>query len=143
MADALKVMYCLLVCAICYIMAQRLAMRYALQKELYGPHKPPLLGDAIAGVVGLQIGCLFLSLTARPIMSCILSASFAGLLMILSRMKENALREPAVLADVWLLPQIIKYPEMYFPYMPVRSLVIGGGVSAGFSCCAEQGRVWY
>lgn len=113
-------------CAVGFTYAQRLAMRYVAHNRYPGIHKPPLAGDLIAALVGLQIFCFFAILTGRPWMSVILSLALALLLLVVNRVKEQVLHEPLVLADAYLLPQVWKFPEMYFPFMPVKPMLIGG-----------------
>lgn len=134
MAEPWPILTCLAACGVGYMAAQRLAMRMAIHRRahagLAGRPIPPVAGDALAALIGVQVCALFLLLTARPIMALVLGMTLIGLLLVINRVKEQVLREPLVLADAWLLPQIWQYPEMYLPFMPMRGLAIGTVVFA-------------
>lgn len=87
-------------------------------------------GEAITALLGMQACCLFLLLTARPFMAFLLVSAVLTLLVVFNCAKERILREPLVLADAWLLKQIFKYPEMYFPFLPLKGIFVGLGVLA-------------
>ena len=106
---------------------QRLAMRLAAGDRKAAYSGPPLAGDFAAALVGVQIASLFLVVTGRPGMSALLALSLVTLLLALNRAKERVLREPLVLADAWLLPQVWKYPEMYIPFLPVKGILAATG----------------
>ena len=80
------------------------------------------LADAIAAFAGVGVASLALLLTARPIASCLLSWGLSALLILLNRAKERELREPLVLADIYLVAQIIFFPHLYLPFLPLKRL---------------------
>jgi hypothetical protein len=91
-------------------------------------------GDAVALLAGMQVGCCFLLLTARPLLSLACTLSLLLLLARLNLVKEKTLHEPLVLVDARLLPQGFRHPSLYLPFLPVRVLLMG---FAGFVlCCA-------
>lgn len=127
MADFWRATACLAACGAGWLFLQRIAMRFP-GHGVQGKGAPSPAGDVAAAVVGVQLGCLFLSLTGRPFMAGALALGPAALLLALNRVKERVLHEPLVLADAWLLPQVWKFPEMYVPYLPVKGILFGGGV---------------
>ena len=121
MSDAARILLCLAFAGGLMALLQRLAMALALGKLT----KPQcLLGDALAAMVGLQLSALFLLLTARPVVATLLTLAVGALLVSLNRCKEIVLREPLVLADAWLLGQVVRYPHLYLPFFPVRMLAV-------------------
>lgn len=143
MTDTGRILFSLAVCAFGYMGIQRFAMRLAAKDRNRAQTAPPPAGDAAAALVGIQIASLFLLLTGRPGMSTLLTLSLVTLLLVLSRAKENVLREPLVLADAWLLPQVWKYPEMYIPFLPMKAIL---AATAGVALCLAallwaEGRV--
>lgn len=81
------------------------------------------VADAIAVFAGTAVGSLALLLTARPVASCLLSWGLSALLLLLNRAKERELREPLVLADIYLVKQIIFFPHLYLPFLPLKRLI--------------------
>jgi hypothetical protein len=73
-----------------------------------------------------------LAATARPATSALLTLCCCAVLASLNWAKETALREPLVLSDAFLLPQVFSSPEMYLPFLPVRELALGAvlGIAA-------------
>lgn len=112
---------CLLAGGLALFVVQRLAWRFSpLAPSL--PARGHVFGDALAVLAGAQLASLFLLLTARPITSLLLVCCIGALLLVLNRVKENVLHEPLVLVDAYLLPQVFRYPGLYFPFLPVRPL---------------------
>jgi hypothetical protein len=111
-------------CGVGAVLAQRLARRGAAIR-LRDRGRPRRDGEAFAFVTALSAVSLFLPLTARPGMATLCCLGLAALLASLNRAKERALREPVLLADAWLLPQILACPGMYFPFLPVRRIALG------------------
>lgn len=130
MSEITRTVIAIFLCMGAYILGQRLAMRYVAHARYPGKHTPPIAGDTLAALVGAQIFCFFILITARPWMSVILSLSLMFLLLVLNRVKEQVLHEPLVLADAYLLPQVWKFPEMYFPFMPVKPMLCGALATA-------------
>lgn len=130
MAELWSIFGSLALCGTGYAAAQRLAMRLAPQGGFPGGHAPPPAGDAAAAITGIQVCCFFLAVTARPMLAAALALAILLLLMVFNRVKEQVLREPLVLADACLLPQIWRYPEMYIPFLPVRRILAGTGAFA-------------
>ncbi|MDL2315838.1 LTA synthase family protein [Desulfovibrio sp. OttesenSCG-928-A18] len=129
-SDSLRLGLCFFLSALIYVLAQRLDRALALKgamREAEPPERgaPRLAGDLIACLAGLAASALFLLLSARPVMSLLLAAALITLLLVLNRAKEQVLREPLVLADAWLLRQIFRYPEMYFPFLPMKAIALG------------------
>ncbi|MDR0827478.1 MAG: LTA synthase family protein [Desulfovibrio sp.] len=118
MADVLLLILCMAVSGIIAVAAQRFAI-------LAGQCAPSLAGDCMALLAGIQTSSLFLLLTGRILLSLLLVAALLCLLVVFNRAKEEVLREPLVLADAWLLPQVFLYPEMYFPFLPMRGITAG------------------
>ena len=116
MTEGWRLFLCLAVCGLSPVLLQRLAARG-------GPI--PLAGHILAVLFGLYAACLFLLLTARPIMAAVLSLSLMILLLAFNRTKERAIREPLVVADLYLLRQIITYPHLYFPFLPMKRIACG------------------
>lgn len=139
MPEAAAIFVCLACCALAAVLLQRAALWLRKQpmggKLLRGMHLGPVLqtrperlaGEAVAACIGMQAACLFLLLTARPGMSFLLVAAVLVLLVVINHAKERILREPLVLADAWLLKQIFRYPEMYFPFLPMKGIALGLG----------------
>jgi phosphoglycerol transferase MdoB-like AlkP superfamily enzyme len=88
-------------------------------------NRPSLAGDALSALTGIQFNALFLLLTSRAVLSFLLVFTLLMLLMALNRIKERILHEPLVLSDAWLIPQIVIYPDMYFPYLPKGKMAVG------------------
>ncbi len=86
---------------------------------------PSTAGNTLAVITGLYPACLFLLLTARPFTAALLGLSLLGLLLVLNRAKEQALREPLIPADIWLLRQVFIYPHLYFPFLPMKGICTG------------------
>lgn len=83
------------------------------------------VGDWVAAGAGLYLFLFFLLLCARPGAAALLTTALGVLLVALNRAKEDVLREPAVLADTWLLLQAVKYPHLYFPFLPMKAIAAG------------------
>jgi hypothetical protein len=147
-ADTGMIVFCLAMSGGGGVGAQRLALRYG------APVKPVeggefrfcrAAGECIALLAGVQMGCCFLLLSARPLLSIAGLFFLLALLVRLNRVKEETLREPLVLADAWLLPQLFRHPALYLPFLPARVLL--GGLLAAVLCCAvllrlENGISW-
>lgn len=129
MPEAWTLCLCFAVCAAGMILVQHRAGTTIRSIPGFGSSAQdssiPAAGVAIAGLVGLQMCALFLLLTARPVMSALLCFSLQGLLYFLNVVKIAVLREPLVLADAWLLGQVFAYPAMYFPFLPLKRLLLG------------------
>lgn len=128
MTGEARIVFCLLACGLGAVIMQELAVwrsavGYARPRET---SRGRLAGQAAAMLVGMQCACLFMLITARPYMATVLPLSLLALLLVVNRVKENVLREPLVIADAWLLPQVFLYPEMYIPFMPMKGIVAGG-----------------
>ena len=101
---------------------------------------PSPAGDLIAALAGMFLYLLFLLLTARPLSSLLLTLAVGVLLVSLNRVKEQILREPLVLVDVYLLPQVFRYPDLYFPFLPKTFLVVfflGAALALVLLLCLE------
>jgi hypothetical protein len=127
MTEALRILpwlgLCLGFSALTTVYLQRFAM---LRSPLmFMRHRPSLAGEALSALTGIQINALFLLLTCRALLSCLLTCALFMLLVTLNRIKERILREPLVLSDAWLIPQIVLYPDMYFPYLPKGKMAVG------------------
>ena len=110
MTDAWRIFLCLTACGLGFAVLQRVA----------GRKNPIPAGHILAILFGLYTACLFLLLTARPIMAALCALSLLTLLLTLNRAKEKALREPLIPADAYLLPLVFRYPHLYFPFLPIR-----------------------
>ena len=129
MSEAWQLSLCFVFCAAGMILVQHRAGATVRSipgfRQSSGNRSIPVAGVAIAGLAGLQMCALFLLLTARPVMSALLCITLQGLLYFLNTVKVAVLREPLVLADAWLLGQVFTYPEMYFPFLPLKRLLLG------------------
>ncbi len=88
----------------------------------------PCFGDAAALLTGAQAAALFMILTARPFMAALLGLAFMVLMTLLNRAKEKALHEPLVLADACLIPQGFRYPHLYVPFLPLKTMAAGAAL---------------
>jgi phosphoglycerol transferase MdoB-like AlkP superfamily enzyme len=127
------------VCGAGVVLGQRLARYGAVPDSALWPPVPRLWksgrprffsGEVFALVIAFSAASFFLLLTGRPFMSIVCCLGLAALLAILNRAKEKSLREPVVLADAWLLPQVFACPGMYFPFLPVRKIALGAVFTA-------------
>ena len=95
------------------------------------PHAPkasPVVRWGVIVLAGLAITSFFLFLTARPGLSLVLCLALYFLLYVVNLAKIQILHEPLVLADIWLLRQVFLYPGMYFPFLPVKTLLAVCGI---------------
>lgn len=95
-------------------------------------------GEALAALAGALPACLCLLITARPVMSALLCLSLWLLLLVLNTAKTRILHEPLVLADAWLLKQVARYPEMYFPFLPMKRIFLAFGI-----LCCILAALWF
>lgn len=118
--------------SLAYVLLQRAALRLSplVGKGLSDAGRRSVAGAGVAAIAGAQIYAFFLLASARPLAALTLSCGFGALLLCLNLVKEKLLREPLTLVDVYLLPQVFRYPELYFPYLPVKALALGLGVGA-------------
>ena len=130
MADSAKILLCLAVCAAGYTLMQRAAMKRSAKSGNRVHTAPTLAGDMTAALAAASLAALALLVTGRPVMSALLVLALGAFLLVVNRAKEKILREPLVLADALLIPQVGKYPEMYLPFLPVKAILAAtGGVA--------------
>lgn len=79
----------------------------------------------LALLAGIWFFNVFLLFTARPVASSLLAIATLALLFSVNQAKLIALREPLIPADVHLLVQVIKYPHLYLPFLPIKAMVLG------------------
>ena len=130
MSGLWSILFCLLAAAAGAVVLQHAAMSFAKHVPdspgLHGPRKQSqhLAGDVVAAVIGLGLAALLLLLTGRPFAAALLSISVFLFLGLFNYAKLIVLREPLILADAWLLPQVFRYPHLYFPFLPVRAMIV-------------------
>ena len=130
MTETEKILLCLAVCAAGYTLMQRAAMKRSAKSGNRVYTAPTLAGDLAAALAAASLAAMALLVTGRPVMSALLVLALGALLLVINRAKETILREPLVLADALLIPQIGKYPEMYLPFLPVKAILAAtGGVA--------------
>jgi hypothetical protein len=126
MNEAWRVVPSFAACGVGAVLAQRFALPGAtLGGVLRGVARPRVpAGEALTLCVGFAAACLLLLLTARPVMSVLCCLGLYALLVTLNRAKEQALREPLVLADAFLVRQAIAHSHMYVPFLPVKKIAV-------------------
>lgn len=80
----------------------------------------------------LALGCGFLAITARPLLSGALVAAVLLGLVAVDRAKRAALGEGLVFTDHALLPMVARHPSLYLPFLPsgaVPAAAFGGALA--------------
>ena len=130
MSGSWRIVLCLLAVAVAAVVLQHAAMSFARHAPdapgLHGPRKKSqhIFGDAVAACIGLGLAGLLLLLTGRPFTATVIAVAVLLFLVLVNYAKLIVLREPLILADAWLLPQVFRYPHLYFPFLPVRIMGI-------------------
>jgi phosphoglycerol transferase MdoB-like AlkP superfamily enzyme len=125
MPDTGRIAACLALSGGSVVGVQRLTLRLTAPVHEDGAAFMSRGGDVVALLAGMQVGCCFLLLTARPLLSLACTLSLLLLLARLNLVKEKTLREPLILADARLLPQGFRHPSLYLPFLPIRILLAG------------------
>ena len=110
----------------------------------------PLFADIAACLVSGWIFALTFCLSGRPLLALALATALLLGLRAVNAAKMRALRgEPLVITDLALAWQVLRFPQLYVPFLP-RSLFWGGVVGAVLLtslCLATEGirvlPVWW
>ncbi len=130
MTDTYRILTGLLIAGALSALLQRLAMFNVRKREHSSPvpfwqtGPARLAGDGLAFLIGAELYLFFLFFTGRPFLASLFVVALDVLLVLLNNAKEQTLREPLVLADAILLGQVFRYPHMYFPFFPIKIILL-------------------
>jgi len=88
----------------------------------------PIVDGLPAAVISAGYG-LLVAVTGRPALAGLAMAGGAWLLFMLNRLKEHSFHEPIVFLDFTLIPQIVRHPRFYVPYLFPKPVVVTGAVA--------------
>ena len=108
------------------------------RRAVSGAGRQRLWGDAAALLVVLAGWGMLLTVTGRFVTSLVLGLGLIGLLAAGNGLKQKLLGEPLVFSDVFLAGHALRWPKLYFGYVPVGvwfglSVVVWGLVGLGLA----------
>lgn len=96
-----------------------LMLAFLNRRAVLGAGWQRLWGDAAALLVVLVGWGLLLTVTGRFVTSLVLGLGLIGLLAAGNGLKQKLLGEPLVFSDVFLAGHALRWPRLYFGYVPV------------------------
>ncbi|MCC8179378.1 MAG: LTA synthase family protein [Planctomycetes bacterium] len=94
------------------------------------------VADAFALAMTVACALLLIALTGSPGAASVVGVIILVLLDRCNKAKYAALREPVILSDAWLVPQLIKFPIFYFAFLtPLNIAIIALAGTAAAALC--------
>lgn len=84
----------------------------------------PLFADLLPTMMGATFYALFLAAFGRPVLSMLLVAGGSLGIWALNKVKLSLYKDPTVFMDLFLVPEILRHPEFYTPYLLPRRAII-------------------
>jgi len=89
----------------------------------------PAFADVAAGLIAVWLFALCFCLSGRPAFALTLGMLLLAALWAVNAAKTRALRgEPLVITDVALAWQTVRFPSLYLPFLPCKTLALGSAV---------------